>query len=287
MKYVRASLIFITQSSYQVHIGVTRVLHPLLALNSANFHLIIHHQVSHLLSHISNTSECSLFVHNCEVKQSICSALSSVPSKLTPDSLVDLLNLVDKLSICAGQPDNHYIKMVSAKRGLLKSQDGSTMADVDDYASVKMNGYLFSKTIRINKCELLIHGVKCHSCSTYNNRWLRRSSADISDCSSHANVQYMNTPEKKQKIAKLKKQAKSAEVDLQKLKVKLKELTQNQGEIIDGAFHDDLFGIMQENNEEVKKKYLEGSFQRLFWEEQINAARVKNSRQIRWHLLII
>ena len=201
---------------------------------------------------------------------------------------------MDKLSICAGQPDNHYLKMVSAKRGLLKSQGGSTIADVDNYASVKMNGYLFSKTIRTNKCELLIHGVKCNSCSTYRatlrvmyNRWLRCSSEDISDSSSHANVRYMNTPEKKQKIAKLKKRAKSAEVELQKLKVKVKELTQNQGEIIDGAFHDDLFGIMQENNEEVKKKYPEGSFQRLFWEEQINAARVKNSRQIRWHPLII
>ena len=201
---------------------------------------------------------------------------------------------MDKLSICAGQPDNHYIKMVSAKRGLLKLQDGSTMADVDVYVSVKMNGYLFSKTIRANKCQLLIHGVKCNSCSTYRatlgvmyNRWLRRSSEDISDSSSHANVRYMNTPEKKQIIAKLKKRAKSAEVELQKLKVKVRELTQNQGQIIDGAFHDDLFGIMQENNEEVKKKYPEGSFQRLFWEEQINAARVKNSRQIRWHPLII
>ena len=72
---------------------------------------------------------------------------------------------MDKLSICAGQPDNHYIKMVSAKRGLLKSQGGSTIADVDDYATVRMNGYLFSKTIRTNKCELLIHGVKCNSCT--------------------------------------------------------------------------------------------------------------------------
>ena len=58
---------------------------------------------------------------------------------------------MDKLSICAGQSDNHYIKMVYAKRGHLKSQDGRTMVDVDDYASVKMNGYLFSKTIRTNK----------------------------------------------------------------------------------------------------------------------------------------
>ena len=122
--------------------------------------------ITHCLC-ISNTLEWSLFVHNREIKQSICSALSSVPIKLTSDSLVDLLNLVDKISICAGQPHNHYIKMVSAKRGLLKLQDGSTMADVDDYASVKMNGYLFSKTIRTNKCELLIHGVKCNSCSTY------------------------------------------------------------------------------------------------------------------------
>ena len=83
------------------------------------------------------------------------------------------------------------------------------------------------KPFVLTKCELLIHGVKCHSCSTYRatlrvmyNRRLLHSSEDISDSSSHANVRYMNTPEKKQKIAKLKKREKSAEVELQKLKVK-------------------------------------------------------------------
>ena len=56
----------------------------------------------------------------------------------------------------------------------------------------------------------------------------------------------MNTPRKKQKLAILKKRAKSAEVELQTLNVKVQELTQNQGEINDRAIHDDLFSIMHE-----------------------------------------
>lgn len=72
-----------------------------------------------------------------------------------------------------------------------------------------------------------------------------------------------------------------------KLKVKVDELTRKQGEFVDNAFHSDLLNIMQDNNEEIKKAYPEGSFQRLFLEEQLRAARLKDLRQMRWHPLII
>ena len=102
--------------------------------------------------------------------------------------------------------------------------------------------------------------------------------------SSHVNIRYMSSPEKKAKICKLKKRAQLAENEIRQLKVKVKELTQKQG---DCALHSDLFNIMQESSEEIKKMYPEGSFQRLFWEEQLRAARLKDSRQMRWHALLI
>ena len=44
---------------------------------------------------------------------------------------------------------------------------------------------------------------------------------------------------------------------------------------------------MQENNEQVKRTYSNGTFARLFWDEQFKASSVKDSRQVRWHPMLI
>ena len=45
-------------------------------------------------------SHWSLFVHNHPVAPRSCKALESVPLKLTPDSLSNLLRIVDSLHVC-------------------------------------------------------------------------------------------------------------------------------------------------------------------------------------------
>ena len=59
----------------------------------------------------------SLFVHNHAVCQQNCTALSSVPCTLSVESINGFLELLDKLSICRGQPDSHFILM-SKRMGL-------------------------------------------------------------------------------------------------------------------------------------------------------------------------
>lgn len=98
---------------------------------------------------------------------------------------------------------------------------------------------------------------------------------------------YMNTPEKKAKVLELKKRVQVAENEARKLQVKIEMLTQQQGESVDNGLHGDLLDIMKENTPEIEKAYPEGSFKRLFWEEQLRAASKKDSRQVRWHPLII
>ena len=44
---------------------------------------------------------------------------------------------------------------------------------------------------------------------------------------------------------------------------------------------------MKENSSTIQYTYPEGSFARLFWEEQLKAATVTNARQIQWHPMII
>ena len=64
-------------------------------------------------------------------------------------------------------------------------------------------------------------------------------------------------------------------------------MTQQQGGSVDPNLHADLLGIMNENTEQIRRAYPDGGFARLFWEEQLKAASVKDLRQIRWHPLMI
>ena len=73
----------------------------------------------------------------------MCSALASVPMSLTPESLAALLNLVECLYIYAGHPENRFVEMITARKGVLKTKDGQTASFLDDYASVSLNGEIF------------------------------------------------------------------------------------------------------------------------------------------------
>lgn len=44
---------------------------------------------------------------------------------------------------------------------------------------------------------------------------------------------------------------------------------------------------MNDNTELIKKKFPEGTFARVFWEQQLQAASTKDCRQVRWHPLMI
>ena len=86
---------------------------------------------------------------------------SEVISKDTDclNSLSLLLTKLDGLSICAGQPDVHFVKMVAAKKGKIISPDGKVTAYIDDDTC--------TKTIRTEDCELICPTTKCESCKPY------------------------------------------------------------------------------------------------------------------------
>lgn len=119
-------------------------------------------------------------------------------------------------------------------------------------------------------------------------RWCkRRSVEDISDTSSHSNERYLNTPEKKAKMTKLKERAQAAEKQVKVLKDKIREIMQQQGDTLDPDLNSDFVSIMNSNSDRINASYPEGSFARLFWEEQLKAASVKDPRLMRWHPVMI
>ena len=239
--------------------------------------------ISHCLT-IHADLTWTLYVHNHEVNHHNCSSLQSTPRTLDSESLMKFLQLLDRLYVCCGQPDSHFVSMINAKKGKIISHDGKITASIDQHAPVSFNGQNFLVTVRTESCEIITNSKNCSSCKLYRNTlhamynwWCKRQTNQVctSDTTSHSNEHYLNTPEKKAKMSKLKERDHVAEKQVQKLRATIRDLTQKQGESVDNDLHADLIGIMNENYEQVKKAFPEASFARLFWEQQLQAVPLK------------
>ena len=74
---------------------------------------------------------------------------------------------------------------------------------------------------------------------------------------------------------------------MERLKQRLDECIEQRGTALDSELHQDLVTIMKESNAKVVDRYPEGSFQRVFWEQQHQAASVTTAHGMRWDPLMI
>ena len=214
--------------------------------------------ITHCLT-VDENLRWSLFVHNHEVQYDSCSALASIPSQLTSQSFSRLLFMIDRLPVCAGHPDYNFVRMISAKKGVLRSHTGAASAILDEYAPVILNGEMFAQTVRSATCAMVVHDVKCKSCKNYRatlralySRWTSRGHSFTTDTTSHVNERYMTSPEMMEKMKGMKKRIHTAESELRNLQKKLQELTQQRGEKVDNNLHNDLLFIMRENTDTIR-----------------------------------
>ena len=215
---------------------------------------------------------------------------------MSPDNISSILKKIDSLVVCAGQPDERFVQMGAERKEVFRSADGAIVATVDDNAVVTVGGKVITSTIRTTNCQLLVDveysSPHCASCSKYRSN-LRaiytRWSSDHdhqTDTSNHTNNRFLNSPQKKEKLKMLKKRAGDAELKVKLLQKKITEMTSTEGESRHQlAWRHPVH--LTEKNEDVMKTFPQGSFRRLFWEEQLKAASQKDPRQMRWHPLII
>ena len=256
-------------------------------------------QATHTLTVKADLS-CLLVVNNHSVDFDSCDALKSFAGPINQEKLASLLTLIDHLEVCCGQPDEHLVKMVVAsKKGKILSPDGELAAFVDSEI-VTFKGIDYHQTVRTANCEILSVSTKCSKCAQYRNnlrtlynRWSKKRSIEPPVSSSsessakYTNDRYLDTPQKIGKIDSLRKRALNAESQNIKLREKIRKMNTSEGEVVDDDLHCHLVDIMGKNHEKIEKTYPQGSFARLFWEEQQKAASMSNSRQVRWHPVII
>jgi len=115
----------------------------------------------------------------------------------------------------------------------------------------------------------------------------RSSSDDKTHPSSHTTYATLSEPEKEERLHRLHSENARLKLQIGRLKEKIVSAVERDGVIVDPDLHEDLKDMVATSRNEVHKLYPEGSFERLFWEEQEKAMSLKDSKSMRWHPVFI
>lgn len=138
-----------------------------------------------------------------------------------------------------------------------------------------------SKTTRCSHCESHRHTLRSLVYQT------GRQAADKTAPDSHVNYRFLSTPEKTDRLQRMHSELRANHLKKERLKAKLERVVEEEGITVDSETHTDICAIMTSAESQVMDKYPEDSFQYLFWKQQQEAARLKNSCSMRWHPLFI
>ena len=121
--------------------------------------------ITHSLTINSDLSWLLLINHHM-VDSNRSTALKPFSGAMNTDKLNRLLELLDQLKVCAGQPDKHYVHMVSAKKGKILSPHGKVVAYFDR-VKVDVNGEIYQQTLCTSDHEIASHSLKCPAFTSY------------------------------------------------------------------------------------------------------------------------
>ncbi|XP_064389914.1 uncharacterized protein LOC135337575 [Halichondria panicea] len=237
-------------------------------------------------------SDCcwTLNVHGKCVTPSNCSAIKHFSQSVTVDNVNEMLCCLDKLKVCPAHPEERFVRMAKDKKGF---RDGKVSAVLDDSADVNLNGEKHCCTVRTKSCEMLVPSGKCSRCVSYRaslrtmySHWEKSvlsSPTKHTTSSSRTNVRYLSTPLGRKRYHSLRARITSTERKLERLVHKIEASNKSKGVVVDDDLHQDLSTIVEEQTPSIHKLYPEGSYKRLFWEQQRELVLKQNSKQMRWH----
>ena len=240
---------------------------------------------------INNDCTWDLFVHGRKVIPATNGLLSLIPNVLNQQMFLKLINIIDSSKICPGNVDTHFVDMGNARKGKFLTTDGVTKAAVEEGFPLLLNGKIYTSTVRMINCEVLIQGAKCIHCQSYRSQLramysrCKRKESDTCNNSKYTNNRHLKTPEKIEKLKILQTKVIEAGKQIKSLTLRMSKLS--TGVSIDEALHTDLLGIAEQHNTSIMELFPVGSFRRLFWEEQVKAAKLSHARQMRWHPMVI
>lgn len=212
-----------------------------------------------------------VYVHGHKLDPLRCSLTSVIPSELTFEDFKTLIAVITTSNICPGQPDQRFIEMAESRSGKFLSPRKEVVSILDTGRCVTVNGVTYTSTIRHHSCELLVNAQHCKCCSNYRNNLRAMHSNYQKERSTKAvgtNLRYMKSPQKEMRIRALKNALRNKRRQLQRMKVKLQEITNQKGVQIDSDLQNDFGSIINGNLENISKLPAD-DFKRIFWQQQV------------------
>ncbi len=232
-----------------------------------------------------------IFVNGHHVEHDSSTLFSGTPPHLeSSDAITKLVTICDSAYICHGYPKRDYLAYAELHKGVFRNKNGEVRAQIDSTHPVMMKGEMYQSTIRTTECAIIADSPLCDKCkdfgpvlrSTYS-RWQGTSCNEISK---FTNNRYLTSPQKQAKLKQLQERVTHERKERIALTERIEKLTSADGIEVESSFHQDLFSIMQENNSKIASQFPDGTFRRLFWDQQFQAA-LKKPKQMRWHPTMI
>ena len=149
-------------------------------------------------------------------------------------------------------------------------------------------------TVRSLSCEFLVSdGTRCSGCTrsraTLSKQLKRHSRANLADRtlpSSHANLSILSPSQLVTRLQLTQWQFRLSSKQLDRLKTKIMSVTETMGVQLDEEAHKGLQQIMAAESTRMAASLPDG-FQKLFWQQQDEAASKSNAKGMHWHPLMI
>ena len=144
-------------------------------------------------------------------------------------------------------------------------------------------------TIRHVNCPVIHDKVtRCSECVSYRRKLLAIASKrplHIDEIGFKTNHRHMTKPLMLKKIYQLQSKVKKQEKHIKELEEKIEKDYRSIS--LDENLHSSFLSIMHEHHQDILNNHPEGSFARIFWENQYKAASTKCSTQFRWNPAIV
>ena len=110
---------------------------------------------------------------------------------------------------------------------------------------------------------------------------------DCSHPSSHTTYFNLHTPEKNERLRRLHQENKKAKLCIMRLKQRISEAARDGGIKLNEELHNDMKAMVDNSTKQVHSLHPEGTFERIFWDQQKKASSLNNAKSMRWHPVFI
>lgn len=205
-----------------------------------------------------------------------------------------LLKRLLQYNVCIGNPDDDFQELVPVGCGITDKETAGIMGYKEGDFCASFGDFVYHSTIRSVSCDLLVNGNRCKSCKLHR-KSLKATKQRMEERNNetrdfvHSTYKHKDMTKEMlvKKVYQQKDEIQSLESEISKLKRQYKNEILENGICLDNVQSMEIKDLMSTCHNDMVSAFPDGnSFQRLFWEQQLQFER-SGKNGMRWHPMII